>query len=148
MTVGLDNHRATTDAEGRYLLSGLLASRYQVQPTGPAVRGKLARPASHSIDLGSGEERLDLDFAIVDGVAISGWVDPGTLALSECEVQAQRASDGQHSDRVHTGEDGSFELAGLAPEPHSLILLHQGNEIARVSVGAAGATNVRLVAPR
>jgi hypothetical protein len=148
MTVGVGSQSTTTDADGRYAFSALLASRYQVQPGGTSLRGKLARPDSLTIDLASGQEHAGADFEIVDAVEISGWVDPGTLPLGELEVQAVWASDGSHGQRVTPQADGKFVVSGLYPEAHNLLLVHNGSEVARVPIGSAGASGVRLVAPR
>jgi hypothetical protein len=148
MTIGIGSHSTMTDAEGRYRLPGLVASRYQVQPSGPALRGKLAQPDSLTIELEPGQEHAGADFEIVDPIEISGWVDPGTLPLGELEVQAVWTSDGSHGQRATPQADGRFVVGGLYPQSHNLLLLHKGSEIARIPIGSAGATGVRLVAPR
>jgi RNA polymerase sigma-70 factor (ECF subfamily) len=148
MTIGIGSHSALTDAEGRYRLSDLPASRYQVQLGGAPSRGSLWRPEFHSIELGAGEQRDSADFEVVYSVEVSGWVDPGTLPLAELEVKALRPHDGSEAASTHPDADGSFVLGPLYPDPHQVVLLRNGNEIARVPVGPAGASGVRLVAPQ
>ncbi len=147
MTLGFGTHSTMTDADGRYRFSDLLEGTYQIELRGVA-QGQVVRPEVCQVGLAAGQHLEGQDFDLVQGSVISGWVDPGNLALSELEVQVVRVSDRAERGRSAPREDGGFTLGGLLPEPHEVVLLHRGDELARISIGAAGASDVRLVAPR
>jgi RNA polymerase sigma factor (sigma-70 family) len=147
MTLGFGTHSTLTDADGHYRFSDLLEGTYQIELRG-VPQGQVVRPEMCQVGLGAGQDLEGQDFEVLQGIVISGWVDPGNLGLSALEVQVVRVSDGAERGRCAPREDGGFTLAGLLPEPHEVVLLHRGNELARTSIGATGASNVRLVAPR
>lgn len=58
---------AVTDAEGHYLLPGLVADAYTVTLDLSSVTGTLTTPGVYTVDLTAGEEYLDADFGLVLG---------------------------------------------------------------------------------
>lgn len=70
-------YKATTDAEGRYQVSGLPAGQYLISPKAPAYvpESKLfGLDASVKITLDEGEAREKVDFALLRGGVITGRV--------------------------------------------------------------------------
>lgn len=127
-----DARTATTDANGRYELKGLPASRYvpaaardgfaeasygQKRPLGPAT----------PIDLTEGQTIERIDFALVPGGAIAGRVlDDAAEPLARAIVRAVHTRDRRQVAAQDVTDDlGEFRLFGLAP----------GNYVVSVTVG-------------
>ena len=75
----VDHHfyKATTDAEGRYQISGLPAGQYIISTDAPAYlpqSSALGSDASTKITLDEGEAREKIDFALIRGGVITGRV--------------------------------------------------------------------------
>jgi hypothetical protein len=70
-------YKATTDAEGRYQISGLPAGQYIISTDAPAYLPQsrvLGSDASTKITLDEGEAREKIDFALIRGGVITGRV--------------------------------------------------------------------------
>jgi uncharacterized repeat protein (TIGR01451 family) len=72
----------TTDADGEYLLRGLVPGDYTVRLDRSSVSGALTTPAVYSFTLGLGEVRLDADFGLVGGsLPFTGAIGIAAAAL-------------------------------------------------------------------
>jgi hypothetical protein len=113
---------ATTDADGRYELKGLPASRYVPRAFregfGEASYGQ-KRPfaPSKEIVLADGQTLERIDFALIPGGVITGQVfDDAGEPMARAWVQAiDVLNNGQRSAQDVTDDLGRFRLFGLAP---------------------------------
>jgi protocatechuate 3,4-dioxygenase beta subunit len=131
--------RAKTDAEGRFLLTGVAPSRYQILPVAPAhiVEGMGSNfPPGRPLNITAGEEVKDIDFRIEPGGVITGRVTDadGNPVVGEQVVAAlaEEAPGGFPRPNFNNARDqltddrGVYRLFGLPPGRY------------RVAVGRAG----------
>ena len=72
---------ATTNADGKYLFSGLAAGRYRVELVTSSVSGDLTTPRVFTPVLGEGAQSLDNDFGLAEALPRTG-LDAGALAFA------------------------------------------------------------------
>lgn len=136
--------RATTDAEGRFVLTGVLSGSYAVM-----ARASGWGYASAEVVIGEGgaeggPEPILLE--LEEAPAIRGRVEPPTAARVSIEMRAENMRMGMgrgggmllmaSGNETETGEDGRFELEVVAPGPTTVV--------ARVADGRAGETTVEV----
>ena len=115
--------RAKTDAEGRYLISGVAPGRYKILPYAPAhvVQGMTDDyPPGRTLTLLAGEEVKDLDFQVEPGGVITGRVtdaDGNPVVAEAVSVMPVEQSAHQRfdvRDRM-TDDRGVYRIYGLQP---------------------------------
>jgi protocatechuate 3,4-dioxygenase beta subunit len=128
--------RAKTDADGRFLLTGVAPGRYQLLPVAPAyvVEGiSMSYPPGRPLNLNAGEEVKDIDFKMEPGGVITGRVtdadgnpvvaEPVAVVPVEQPTGPPRFNFDQRDQM--TDDRGVYRLFGLPPGSY------------RVSVGRA-----------
>ena len=129
--------RGKTDADGRYLLTGIQPGRYQIVPVAPAyvVAGLMMNyPPGRPLTLLAGEEVRDIDFRVEPGGVITGRItdaDGNPVINEPVTVSSAEENAGQprlvFDQRDHATDDrGVYRVYGLPPGRY------------RVSVGRAG----------
>lgn len=119
---------ATTDADGRYQLTGVPAGRYRLWAYAPAyiVQGEMRNPyeAGKALTVAEGETVENMDFALVRGGVITGQVtDPDGKPVIEEMVSLIRVRDddgrarmrypGSNVSPVQTDDRGIYRFFGL-----------------------------------
>ncbi len=144
-----------TNSEGVYLFKGLKAGSYRISYRKPEgypenYRSEETNPL---VATAVGSEVKGVDFALTQGLRISGRVvDEEGKPVAQASVSAN-ARRGNAYDHIVTKEDGAFVVAGFAVGQEVQVSVSKqgfamlGAEPAKglVSVGEDGTTGVRLV---
>ncbi len=134
-----DSERATTDAQGRFHLSGLKPGSWSVQ----AKRSETIESATYRFQLAAGEQRSDLEIGLARGVEVSGTVSGlngfpiQRLNLLFARVDDERPRIGRNDDRfawfdaqdAELEVDGRFVARDLAPGRYRVGLQIDGEEV-------------------
>jgi hypothetical protein len=138
--------RAKTDAEGRFLLTGVAPGRYQVLPVAPAhvVEGLTSNfPPGRPLNIVAGEEVKDIDFKLEPGGVITGRVTDadgnpvvGEPVIATPAEEAPGAFPRPRLDRRDqvTDDRGIYRLYGLPPGRYR-VSVGRGEESGAVSFG-------------
>jgi RNA polymerase sigma-70 factor (ECF subfamily) len=136
-----------TDEDGAFSLEHLFPGQYEIVSVGSESGQEFvlaSRPNSAWFDA---DEHQSLgDLAVAEPVAIHGRIG-GRASDTGWEVELFRASDGGSVARTRSAPDGSFALTDLFPADFDLVVLEEGHELARVSVGPSGASDLLVSLP-
>jgi hypothetical protein len=112
-TVDRLGYRATTDADGNYIITGLPAGQYKVSALSPAYVPEdkaRAEDGAQQITLDAGEAREKVDFALIRGGVITGRVtDDENRAQIRRTVRLTLLLDDRNKSEVYRGKGQSFE---------------------------------------
>lgn len=107
-----DFGHATTDGEGRFVISGLLAGNATLTVETEGWR----TAAAITFELAYGQHRSELVVPVVHGFSVRGTlVDADNAPIAESYVDARRENLLTMSSTVSTDEHGAFAIHGLAP---------------------------------
>lgn len=142
--------KATTDAEGRYRMTGVPAGSYYLNPFAPAYVVSDVNPSDwqpgRRLNLAPGEKLESLDFTLERGGVVTGRVtDPEGRPLVEAMVRVMAADEAERKKpqfavqmfAFQTDDRGIYRLYGLAPGRY-LIYVGEAQEDGIVRVGGGG----------
>jgi protocatechuate 3,4-dioxygenase beta subunit len=137
--------RTKTDAEGRFLLTGVAPGRYQITPVAPAhvVEGlRTNYPPGRPLTIVAGEEVRDIDFRVEAGGVITGRVTDadGNPVIGEA-VMVTPAEETPGPPRFNfdlrdqqTDDRGVYRIFGLPPGRYRVVV-GRADDSGAVSVG-------------
>ncbi|MCE5210780.1 MAG: carboxypeptidase regulatory-like domain-containing protein, partial [Deltaproteobacteria bacterium] len=109
----------TTDSDGKYTFTGLIAGNYNVIPS---LAGYLFSPISTAVTVDGSD--ITADFTATASAAathtISGTVTSGSTALAGVKISLT----GDNTGSVFTGEDGTYAFTGLADGDYTVTPSH------------------------
>jgi Carboxypeptidase regulatory-like domain len=139
--------RATTDAEGRYHLTGVPAGSYTLGPFTPALvvatETFFGQPGK-SVTLGDGEEVTGLDFSLTRGAVIAGRVTGSDgrpvidqdVTVVRIDERGQRMGSGFNPSMFTTDDRGAYRVYGLSPGRYK-VSVGDANEAGMVRIGGS-----------
>ena len=106
---------ATTDAEGAYMIDGVLPGDYDVSVTPPA--GYFASPVAAAVTVGASEDVVGVDFVLDEAGSIAGTVTPAadSIGVAGLAVTAVNAADAELVVVGETDGAGAYVLADVVP---------------------------------
>lgn len=125
-----DEDPGVSDADGRYVLTPLLATAYTIR-----VRTRGYLPDDRSVALGPGQVVEGLDFKLERGETLFGQVlGPDGEPVAGAQISAS------WSEEV-TGEDGRYRITGLFPGECAVEVWAEGFEWAEMTTAIAAGEN-------
>ena len=113
---------ATTDADGAYTFDDVVPGMYTL--TVAVGTDLLTDPASQDVDVGDGEDVVDVDFEVIEDVtgSISGTVSTAVTGVSVegLTVTATPATAGVDAVTTTTDADGVYMFDSLDPDDYSV----------------------------
>jgi hypothetical protein len=115
--------RATTDAEGRFRMTGVAPGRYQLMPVAPSyvISGMTGWPPGKAVNLSPGDSVEDLNFTLTRGGVITGRIidSEGKPVIAEpihtVPVNKEGGPVMMSGPSRTTDDRGIYRIYGLAP---------------------------------
>ena len=134
----------TTDEEGRYIITGLAAGKYQVAPYQPAntLPGRtMYDPGNKNVTLNENEAATGIDFNLDTGSVITGRVvGPDGRPLIEQRITLENVDNKQAlggifgGDMYRTDDRGIYRLYGL-PAGRYYVVAGDANSSSTITIG-------------
>lgn len=146
---GASTKEATTDSNGEYRLVGLHAGAYRIQYRQIDGYPEQDYNDRKEIMINLGQVIRDLDFALVSGLSISGYIVTEEGKRVEAGYVYGSANNSRRRDNTNLKEDGTFAIYGF--EPNDLVNFQItptgfGRIYEKVQLEETSITGVRFVA--
>lgn len=139
--------RATTEADGRYMLTNIAPGRYQIVPMAPTfiLPGTYGYPPGKSLHLSAGESVADINFEVAPGGVVTGRVtDEDDKPVVEENVQIVPVDKDKTPPRPNfnpymfrTDDRGVYRVYGLSPGRYR-VSVGLDKEMGAVRAGGSG----------
>jgi len=123
--MGYIQKKATTDANGNYVLSDLPSGETRLYTRSPIINNTSHTQISKKITLSPGQ-RVKLDFGNEEGFTVTGWIKQGKTPLTRAQITFRDNS--ENSTSATSDSNGFYMASGLAKGKYQVSAFYQNRQ--------------------